>query len=396
MPPKKKNSRPPAQRQKVVFVAQPKSRRPKTTQQHVSLAPSRGISRGAPVSLSTGTTVVTNASRSVTYARREFVKELATPPPPPESKSPFTGSVAVFDLNPGLHSVFPWLSSVSSFEQYRFKRLAFTFQSSMPTSAAGQVVLVTNVDAKDPLMTSPSDLMSYSGACTGRVWDSHTHRVPSQATTKKNYVRAGPIPANADQSLYDVGKFYAFCLGVEHSASLGTLWVDYEIEFFIPKITQSLSPATLVRGDNKTVSLAEPFGADEKLVNTPGSNLNWSCPASSREGWCQLNIDPQGHNYINLTASSKAGMIGESKVPISLDWERTKVDGFNFSQLVGAVIDAGGSSGIGSIANLTAEIANPLDIVRMFFRIEGEDLVNSPIVPNFVYNLWSAPPKAFF
>lgn len=394
MPPKKNKNRQPARKQKVVLVAQQQKRRPRKQNQRVSLVPSPGISRGAPVSLSSGTTVVTNASRSVTYARREFVQELSTPPS--ESKT-FTGSVATFDLNPGLRNVFPWLSSVSAFEQYRFKRLNFTFQSSMPTSAAGQVVLVTNVDAKDPLMTSAVDLMSYSGACTGRVWDSHTHKVPSQATTKKNYVRAGPVPASADQSLYDVGKFYAFCLGVESGSSLGTLWVDYEIEFFIPKLSIQQSTFTIIKGDNKTTTNSEPFGQDEKLTNAPGSTANWECPPSSVEGYCQININPEGNNFINLTATAKQGELDEkNRLPLDFVYDVSKLEVLNISNLIGNFVKAGFEEGPAAVLNLTAEIVDPREILKFYFKTNTEDLVPSDIVPNLVYSLWSGPSKNFF
>lgn len=394
MPQKKKSKQVGKPRQQVVLVAHPQQQKKRPQPQRVQqivMKTQNGRKSGAAVSLSTGTTVVTNASKSVTYSRREYVQLLTTPPPPASGlPSEFTGNVAVLNLNPGLSQTFPWLSSVSSFEQYRFKRISFSFQSSVPTNTIGQVVLVTNVDAKDPVMTSPTEIMSYSGAATGRVWDSHSHRVPQQAVTRKNYIRNQAIPANADLSLYDAGLFYAFCLGVPYNLSLGTLWVDYEVEFFTPKVlnpTRWLS----IKGDRKTVTKDEPFGSDAKLSAAGGSNIEWSCPnPSERDGWCQIKLQPNGMSNLSVEAKTYTSVTGGGEEMA------TQFGGVNGQLASGHTLGRGAidttvgvDQAVTSINTLLAEIVDPSKAIDLFYRMYPEGTIGaSNMIPSLMVNMW--------
>lgn len=397
MPPKKKNNakKVAQQMQQVLAFSRHlnQTKRPKArprSSNHVSMRAGETKGGGAAVALSRGTTVITTASKPTTYSRREFVSELKTPIQPEGGPAKFSGNVTVANVNPGLQSIFPWLSTVANYEQYRFKRLAFTFQSSVPTSSPGQVVLVTNVDAKDSVMTSSVELMSYSGAATGRIWDSHTHRVPPQATTKKNYTRKGPIPASADLSLYDVGLFYVYVLGGDWGINLGTLWVDYEIEFFVPKVVLSVTPQfAYIRGDRKSVTAAEPFGEDSKLFAQVGNNLQWTCDGTDKPGWCQFKIDPAGNTQMNLTAFAPPVEAGGEFVDMEMFLDTTKVIFQNYSSSTnGEVIPISGGSGQAAILNLTAALQRPNELLDIYFRLPAGDIQNSAIVPNLIFNLW--------
>jgi hypothetical protein len=56
---------------------------------------------------------------------------------------------------------------------------------------------------------------------------------PQQTTITKQYVRDGPVPANADARLYDLGQVYVAVDGIQGTAgttvTLGELWVSYDI-----------------------------------------------------------------------------------------------------------------------------------------------------------------------
>lgn len=255
--------------------------------------PKKSRASAAPISISRGTTVVSNNVKTMSYRRREFVQELISPHTSPTSSN----TIVKLPLNPGISTVFPWLSTVSSFEQYKFKNLSFHFESSTSTSERGQIVMMTNVDAKDPEITSVVQAMSYSGAAVGRVWDNHTHRVPAQAVTRKNYIRTGTPPVNADLSLYDVGLFYLFTLGVQPSITLGTLWVEYDVEFYTPKLV-ILGRSLYIEGDRQTVSKSEPLGSEAKWKVDGNNSIQWSCPDGDPTA-CEFKISPNGlENFI--------------------------------------------------------------------------------------------------
>ena len=337
--------------------------------------------------------MLTHASKSVTYARREFVQQLTTPPPDSGDPDSYTGNLAVLALNPGIDTTFPWLSSVCSFEQYRFKHLRFSFQSSLPTSAPGQVVMVTNVDAKDPIMHTDREILSYSGAATGRAWDSHSHSVPKQAMVSKNFVRISAVPENADRSLYDVGVFYVRCLGVPKGSVVGTLWVDYEIEFFNPKVlVMSLARTLRILGDRKTVTQEEPFGADDLLVEAGQSGVRWSCPPiSEKPGFCQLKIWPDG--LTNIQATAYTGYASSEGFPQKPLFEF--VDGQLGSlrdYATGLLEDVENASVVGNsgFASILASITDPTQAIDLFYRLAGTTVASATdmIQPNMVVNLW--------
>lgn len=391
MPTKKKR----ATRKQVTTVQRPRQRNRRKQQRQppvVRMEAKRTKSKAAPVAISTGTTVVTQSSRAVTYQRKEFVQQMTTPST--QDGQPYTGNLVLLDLNPGLLPTFPWLSTVCSFEQYRFKRLRFEFQSSTPTSTPGQVVMVTNVDVKDPIMTTDREVLSYSGAATGRVWDSHSHSVPRQAMVNKNYVRVSAVPQNADKSLYDVGLFYLRCLGVPANTSLGTLWVDYEIEFYNPKVLSVAPSKTLkIRGDRKTVKSDEPFGEDAKLREDGQSGVKWSCPPdSSRPGYCQIKVWPEGMTNFSATAYTGHTIQDGKGVPPEMNYDGGQVldPVIDFATgFLNEVEDLGVLSSSG-FASLMGKLSNPTEALDLFYKL-GPGVVApaaSNIEPNLLINLW--------
>lgn len=253
--------------------------------------------KAAPIAFARPTQVVASGSKSVKFHRKEFLQVI-------HSGSIMAGDLAVaatYNLNPGLLTTFPWLATVAAYEQYRFSSVKFHFESSTSTSERGQLVMVTNVDAKDQLMTTASQLLNYKGACVGRVWDSHTHNVPLSNSVNKYYVRQGTPPPNADLSLYDVGLTYIVTLGVQPNIYIGTLWIEYDIEFFTPK--QVLTDRFLrIAGDYKTVSYNEPLGDEKKWA--VDSNLSWHCPDDDPE-YCTFVIQPSGTDQYMLNLSTR-------------------------------------------------------------------------------------------
>lgn len=381
MPPKQKGRRGPASR--------PQRRRParapvaRRKQGNPSPQPQKSRAKAAPVSITRGTTTVSHNTKTMSYRRREFVMELKTP----SEIAGSTATVVKLPLNPGLPFVFPWLSTVSSFEQYKFRNLSFTFESSTSTSQSGQVVMMTNVDAKDPEIKSVSQAMSYSGAAVGRVWDSHTHRVPPQAVTKKNYLRTGTPPQNADLSLYDVGLFYVFTIGVQSDLSIGTLWVEYDVEFFTPKLA-TVGRSLSIRGDTKTVSLTEPLGDHAKWKIDGNNSIEWSCPDNA--SFCEFILQPNGLDgaAINLTS-----LLGESEEKKNVGFSHILTE--NFTEQL-AYHHTGSATGLGGLQTVsTAMLQGIVDDPSLpwKFFLKYNDLAesiqaNPDILPSLLVNMW--------
>jgi len=192
---------------------------------------------------------------------------------------------------------------MSAFEQYKFSSLKFTFESATSTSERGSIIMLTNVDAKDNKMTTFAQLLSYSQAVNGRIWDTHTHIVPSQAMVKRSYVRPDGSSEKGDLSLYDIGVFYIATMGVQPNINVGTLWVEYEIEFYTPKA--SPIPHTLhILGDTMTVNKAEPLGDEKKWKVDDSSTIKWHCPENA--DYCEFVFQPNGDDSIDINLVTQA------------------------------------------------------------------------------------------
>lgn len=254
----------------------------------VKRKPAKTISN--PVSVARKVPVTKAVRTNDVVKRREFIQLLSSGDP---DASGFALAMTT-NLNPANTVLFPWLSTVSAYEQYRFRSLRFLFESSTSTSERGQVVFATNVDAKDPLISTPSELLSLKGAKSARVWDSVTFTSPLNTATPKLFVRQSV--SSGDDTLYDAGTFYVATLGVQPHIPIGTLWAEYEIEFYNPKKAFNRDYHLSLVGDEKSVSTGSILGDSKLLV--PDGNLVWSCVPTSVPGvsepQCQLTIAPSG------------------------------------------------------------------------------------------------------
>jgi len=113
-------------------------------------------------------------------------------------------AVTPIAINPGLVGSFPWLANgASQYEEYRFRRLAFKYETETSTTTTGAVILVTDYDALDVPFSNKQQAMDYRGATRTAPWTAVTHNVGGKESTpySKRYVRAGAVPAGGDLKL---------------------------------------------------------------------------------------------------------------------------------------------------------------------------------------------------
>jgi hypothetical protein len=58
---------------------------------------------------------------------------------------------------------------------------------------------------------------------------------------QRKYLRTSAIPTGTDVKLYDVGNFFVATTGGANTDSIGKLYVEYEVEFYIPQKTSTTS-----------------------------------------------------------------------------------------------------------------------------------------------------------
>jgi hypothetical protein len=156
-------------------------------------------------------------------------------------------SIQGYPVNPGLSSVFQYLSSIAqNFEEYVFHGLVFEFvtttsqYSSQPN--VGSIIMAMQYDAALPPFTSKPQMENSDFAISAAPYKSIMYGVEcANQAASAYYVR---LDSNSNQpiNLTDIGAFYvaiqnagAYAAG----SSLGELWVSYDIEFRRPHISPS-------------------------------------------------------------------------------------------------------------------------------------------------------------
>lgn len=214
--------------------------------------------------------LINQSHRSVCLRHREYIADIT-------ASSAFT--IQSFDINPGLSSTFPWLAGVANnFEEYQIAGMIFEYKSlsadytTASSAALGYVAMATQYNPLLPDFQDKIHLENYEFANSAKPSENFIHPIECKRSlnpVNQLYVRTGPVQDNADQRLYDLGKFQIATGGNSGSGVLGELWCTYEIHFYKPKLVDSddqVLSGHWVLGS--VVSGQGPFGASQ----TPDSD----------------------------------------------------------------------------------------------------------------------------
>ncbi len=214
-------------------------------------------------------------------------------------------------INPGDDATFPWLSGVASnFQQYRFKGLLFEFVSTSAdalnstNTALGTVVMATQYNVNRPAFVSKQEMEAYEFSCSTRPSASLIHPIecdPDETPMTHLYVRSGAVPSGEDARMYDLGKFQIATVGMQAAATIGELWVTYDIELLKPR----LSPYGSITGEysriaNGAFTNTDVFGS---IQTTPTGDLGITI-SSSGAGWDRVLFPAfinQGRFLVNIS-----------------------------------------------------------------------------------------------
>jgi hypothetical protein len=194
-------------------------------QQQVAAAYSRGLRPGAAPKW-----VMLNSKGDVRISHSEFVKDLA---------GSVAFSAALSSINPGLATLFPWLSGVAiSWESYAFRQLAFRYETEKSSATSGAVLMAVDFDAADSVPTSKQELMSNKCKARSALWAplKMTVEASDEATLGvRRYTRPGSLASNLDIKTYDVGNLVLASQGAADTTDVGEIYVDYVIDLFTPQ-----------------------------------------------------------------------------------------------------------------------------------------------------------------
>lgn len=154
--------------------------------------------------------------------------------------SSFTNQV--FSINPGLSTVFPWLSQIATnFSLYEFEGLMFQYKptsgefGSTNSNSLGKVIMATNYDPDAEPFEGSQAMENYDYAQASKPSCGMVHAVETAATQRYSnllYVRTANV--TKDPVFTDLGKFQVATEGIYTGAAgtyvIGELWVTYRIK----------------------------------------------------------------------------------------------------------------------------------------------------------------------
>jgi hypothetical protein len=187
-----------------------------------------------------------------------------------ELLSSITGTVGFtsqsFALNPGISTSFPWLSVIAqNWEEYRFCNLRFRYVTRSSTANPGSLMMAADFDAADAAPLTEQIMSSYESCVEDAPWKEIMCPLKTQSLqgqVPRHYVRTAALAANLDIKTYDCGNF--FIATTDGTAvPWGKLWVDYDVEFFIPQLPApgvlDISGGLVTAGG--VMSAANPLGS---------------------------------------------------------------------------------------------------------------------------------------
>jgi len=174
-----------------------------------------------------------------------------------------------FNINPGLATLFPWLSTVaSSFEKYKFRYCRFVYEPECSTATGGSLMMSVDLDALDPMPLSKVAIMAVKDAQRSPLWSSCVTMIPESVV--ELYVRSGNPPTTSDLKTYDAGKLTVATSGAAPAGPAGELYVEYCVELHVPQLPVD-TPASMIARPATTVSNTNLFGATGASTKIRGS-----------------------------------------------------------------------------------------------------------------------------
>lgn len=283
------------------------------------------------------------------------------------------GSVAFvatpYQINPGNASLFPWLATqASSWEQYRFNRLRFRYITRLGTDKVGSVMMAIDYDASDLSPTTEAQLAQYEGASENNTWalQSMEAKVADMhAPGVKKFIRTAMVAG--DLRNFDAGKFLFGTVAQADTAAVGKLWVDYDVDFFVPQLSPSDTSgprsnsfftvqadqtfATTVREAVDFVSVYDPlnFGAQAAGLWTPPAGvyrLDWNAAfadTSAENFTVSVELLKNGASLAEpLIVADKEAAIAAGYIAVSGHWIVT-CSGTDTIQLAATLTGAAGT-----------------------------------------------------
>lgn len=246
-------------------------------------------------------------NHSITVKHREYLGDI---------RGSVGWSSQEYVINPGLVESFPWLSKMAGlYTQYKLHGAIFEFVSTSATAlnstntALGTVILSTRYNEYDPVFTSKIEALAHEFSTSSKPSESHIHPIecaPQETPFNVHFVRDSALRENEDARLYDWGVFQLSTVGMQAAATIGELWVSYDVIFEKPRLNPTAYPNPLHgRISNGPAADTDPLGVIQRGV---GGNMGLTV-TSTTSGWDTINFPPwiQAGRFLVIVSYSGSG-----------------------------------------------------------------------------------------
>jgi len=165
-----------------------------------------------------------------------------------------------FNINPGLSSTFPWLSTqAQGWEKYRFNSLKLCYYTRTGSNTPGSTILTPDYDAADAAPGNEQIASAYHGTQEDVAWKDNCLTFDPKRLAGERFIRSGGLSPNLDIKTYDVCN--AFVATLDGTAvSWGKLWLEYDITLINQQLNSSGPPGSGSIIGAGTQTAAAPFG----------------------------------------------------------------------------------------------------------------------------------------
>jgi hypothetical protein len=182
-------------------------------------------------------------------------------------------TVNTYTINPGISSVFPWLSPQALlWDMYKFTALYFTYEPACATSTNGALFMGFDFDVYDSSPIDKSTFMMLADAVSGPSWSRVSLPLARPRLSQRGnlYVSPSANPTGVgDLKTYHLGNLFVGVQGQGDTNYMGDIYVTYVIELTMPQQAQttymSAISADATTGQTRTV----PFGTSGWLESSP-------------------------------------------------------------------------------------------------------------------------------
>jgi hypothetical protein len=157
------------------------------------------------------------------------------------------------DFNPGLGTLFPWLSNIATnFERFKFHRLGFELLPAAPTNTEGRVYAAVDYDMDDAVAGSKAIMLANRTTVEGAVWDRLTLQCDASKLHQDlpwKYVSITGRDSGVEPRTSYCGFLMVAYESSAYSYVKHDLYVTYDVELSVPQlefatITDTLRPVT--------------------------------------------------------------------------------------------------------------------------------------------------------